>query len=81
MGTVKLRGADATGALQASDPGLLGLLHPMWQALLGLAVVLLVVVAGWRLLARRGPSRMTRAVLAAGFTVVAVVLLSSWCSG
>lgn len=78
MGPVRLR--DAASALPATDPGLLGLLHPMWQAVIGLAVALLVVVAGWRLLTRGGPSRMTRAVLASGFTVVAVVLLASWCS-
>lgn len=79
MGPVRLRAGEAAATLSASDPGLLGLLHPMWQALLGVAVVLLVVVAGWRLLARGGPSRMTRAVLVAG-AIVAVVLLASWCS-
>lgn len=80
MGAVRFPGG-VVDALPATDPGLLGLLHPMWQAVLGVAVVLLVVVAGGRLLARRGPSRMTRAVLATAFTIVVVIVLASWCSG
>ena len=59
---------------------LLGLLLPFWQLVIG-AFVLVVVLASVRRLARRGPSRMTTALLIiavaiAGFTVVGVLLES-----
>lgn len=49
--------------------GLLGLLSPGWQLVLGVCVAVAVVVAGFRLV-RRGPSRMTKAM-----GVTALILL------
>ncbi|MFE9695012.1 hypothetical protein [Micromonospora sp. NPDC005806] len=61
-----------------AEEALLGLLLPFWQLVIG-AFVLVVVLASVRRLARRGPSRMTTALLItaaaiAGFTVVGVLL-------
>ncbi|PWU43381.1 hypothetical protein DLE60_14525 [Micromonospora globispora] len=63
-----------------AEETLLGLLLPFWQLVIG-AFVLFVVLASVRRLARRGPSRMTTALLItaaaiAGFTVVGVLLES-----
>ncbi|MGC1210724.1 MAG: hypothetical protein WA890_05540 [Micromonospora sp.] len=63
-----------------AEEALLGLLLPFWQLVIG-AFVLFVVLASVRRLARRGPSRMTTALLItaaaiAGFTVVGVLLES-----
>jgi hypothetical protein len=56
--------------------GLLGLLHPMWQALI--AVCLLVVtVLGLRRLAQRGPARMTNALFLTGFLIVAITVVGT----
>jgi hypothetical protein len=56
--------------------GLLGLLHPMWQALI--AVCLLVVtILGLRRLAARGPARMTNALLLTGFLIVAITVVGT----
>ncbi|MEU3455753.1 hypothetical protein ABZ671_19450 [Micromonospora sp. NPDC006766] len=59
---------------------LLGLLMPFWQLVIG-GFVLFVVLMSVGRLARRGPSRMTTALLItalaiAGFTVVGVLLES-----
>ncbi|SCG38510.1 hypothetical protein GA0070609_0588 [Micromonospora echinaurantiaca] len=61
----------------AADP-LLGLLLPFWQLVIG-AFVLFVVLVSIARLARRGPSRMSTALLVtaaaiAGFAVVGVLL-------
>ena len=59
-----------TGVSNVAADGLLGLLHPVWQALI--AVCLLVVtVLGLRRLAARGPARMTNALFVTGFLIVA----------
>ncbi|MFC0031899.1 hypothetical protein ACFFMM_20470 [Micromonospora chaiyaphumensis] len=63
-----------------AEEALLGLLLPFWQLVIG-AFVLVVVLASVRRLARRGPSRMTTALVVtavaiAGFTVVGVLLES-----
>ncbi|MEV1143590.1 hypothetical protein [Micromonospora sp. NPDC049799] len=61
-----------------AEDALLGLLLPIWQLVIG-ALVLVAVLASVRRLARRGPSRMTTALLVtaaaiAGFAVVGVLL-------
>ncbi|MEV4546253.1 hypothetical protein [Micromonospora echinaurantiaca] len=61
----------------AADP-LLGLLLPFWQLVIG-AFVLFVVLVSIARLARRGPSRMSTALLVtaaaiAGFALVGVLL-------
>jgi len=65
-------------AATLAEETLLGLLMPFWQLVIGGFVVFVVVVSVGRL-ARRGPSRMTTALLItalaiAGFTVVGVLL-------
>jgi hypothetical protein len=63
--------------------GLLGLLHPAWQALIALTL-LVVTVLGVRRLASRGPARMTNALLLTGFLIVAVTVVGTLavsCSG
>ncbi|SBT49784.1 hypothetical protein [Micromonospora narathiwatensis] len=65
-------------AATLAEETLLGLLMPFWQLVIGGFVVFVVVVSVGRL-ARRGPSRMTTALLVtalaiAGFTVVGVLL-------
>ncbi|PSK62453.1 hypothetical protein B0E53_05649 [Micromonospora sp. MH33] len=67
-------------ATTLAEEALLGLLLPFWQLVIG-AFVLVVVLASVRRLARRGPSRMTTALLVtavaiAGFTVLGVLLES-----
>ena len=61
-----------------AEETLLGLLLPFWQLVIGAFVLFIVLVSVGRL-ARRGPSRMTTALLItalaiAGFTVVGVLL-------
>jgi hypothetical protein len=52
--------------------GLAGLVAPAWQATIGVCVLAVTVVAG-RTLARRGPSRMNRAVLVCGLAILGVL--------
>ncbi|WP_446216483.1 hypothetical protein [Micromonospora sp. IBHARD004] len=71
---------DDVSPAQAAEEALLGLLLPFWQLVIG-GFVLFVVLVSVRRLARRGPSRMTTALLVtaaaiAGFTVVGVLLES-----
>ncbi|MGH3713332.1 MAG: hypothetical protein ACRDT4_07720 [Micromonosporaceae bacterium] len=54
---------------------LLGLLHPGWRFVIGVAVALAVVAAGWRLL-QRGPSRMTNAIGVVLLMLAALVLVT-----
>jgi hypothetical protein len=61
-----------------AEDALLGLLLPVWQLVIAV-LVLFAVVASVRRLARRGPSRMTTALLVtaaaiAGLAVVGVLL-------
>ncbi|MEU2615725.1 hypothetical protein ABZ570_29775 [Micromonospora sp. NPDC007271] len=63
-----------------AEETLLGLLLPFWQLVIG-AFVVFVVLGSVGRLARRGPSRMTTALLVtalaiAGFAVVGVLLES-----
>jgi hypothetical protein len=57
-----------------ADDALLGLLGPFWQLVIGVCLVVVTIVAGHRLL-MRGPSRMSRAIVVAGGTVIGIVLL------
>lgn len=54
--------------------GLAGLLAPAWQGAIGVCALVAVVVAG-RSLARRGWSRMNRAVAATGAAILGLVLI------
>lgn len=54
-----------------AQDALLNLLLPFWQMLIGLCVLAAVVVVGVRL-ARRGPSRLTTALLVTGGAVVGI---------
>lgn len=63
-----------------AEDALLGLLLPFWQMVIGAFVLAVVLLSVGRLL-RRGPSRMTTALLVtaaaiAGFTVLGVLLES-----
>ena len=62
---------------------LLGMLHPAWQTLIAVAL-LVVTILGVRRLAARGPARMTTAVLVTGGLIIAVTVLGTLvvsCSG
>lgn len=72
--------ADLPGspATVLAEEAMLGLLLPFWQLVIAV-FVLFAVVASVRRLARRGPSRMTTALLVtaaaiAGLTVIGVLL-------
>jgi hypothetical protein len=54
--------------------GLLSLLFPLWQGVIGGCVVAVVLVSTHRLLGR-GPSRMSRALVVTGGAAVAVAVL------
>lgn len=63
-----------------AEEALLGLLLPFWQLVIGAFVLVVVLLSIGRLL-RRGPSRMTTALLVtaaaiAGFAVIGVLLES-----
>jgi hypothetical protein len=65
-------------AATLAEETLLGLLLPFWQLVIGAFVLFVVLVSVGRLV-RRGPSRMTTALLItaaaiAGFTVIGVLL-------
>lgn len=57
-----------------SQDALLGLLFPVWQLVIGVAVLVTVVLCSRRLL-RRGPSRMTRALIVTGSAVIGLATL------
>jgi hypothetical protein len=62
---------------------LLSLLHPAWQTLIAVCL-LIVTILGLRRLAARGPARMTTAVLVTGGLIVALTVLGTLavsCSG
>jgi hypothetical protein len=54
--------------------GLAGLIAPAWQAAIGVIALTVTIVAG-RSLARRGRSRMNRAVVVSGVAIVGLVAL------
>ena len=55
------------------DGGLLSLLYPVWQGVIGGCVLVVVIAAGARLI-RRGPSRMGRALVVLGLLLVVLWL-------
>jgi hypothetical protein len=63
-----------------SQDGLLGLLFPVWQLVIGGCVVVAVVLGGRRLL-RRGPSRMTRALIVSGAAALGLATLGLLLAG
>jgi hypothetical protein len=63
-----------TDAPVGAQDALLSLLLPIWQVAIGLCVVAAVVVVGVRL-ARRGPSRVSTALLLTGGAVVTVCVI------
>jgi hypothetical protein len=58
----------------SAQDALLNLLLPIWQVAIGLCVLAAVVVVGIRL-ARRGPSRVTTALLLSGAAVAGICAL------
>lgn len=63
-----------SSTLPAAQSALLNLLLPVWQLAIGLCVLAAVVVGAVRL-ARRGPSRVTTALLITGGAVAAICVL------
>ena len=57
-----------------SQDALLGLLFPVWQLAIGVAVLATVALSTRRLL-RRGPSRMTRALIVTGGAALGLATL------
>jgi hypothetical protein len=57
-----------------SDDALLGLLFPVWQLVIG-GCVLVTVAFGVRRLLRRGPSRMTSALIVTGGAALGLTAL------
>ncbi|MFC0098193.1 hypothetical protein ACFFKH_11705 [Micromonospora marina] len=57
-----------------AEDALLGLLLPFWQLVIG-AVVLAVLLLSVRRLARRGPSRMTTALLITAGAIAGIAAL------
>jgi hypothetical protein len=74
--------ADQSGILSgapAQPPvadALLGLLHPAWQALIAICL-LVVTLLGIRRLAVRGPARVTNALFFTGFLIVAITVVGT----
>ena len=56
--------------------GLLGLLHPMWQALIAVSLLVVTILGLGRLLAR-GPARMTNALVVTGLLIVAITVVGT----
>ncbi|HWH32407.1 MAG TPA: hypothetical protein VNU01_07010 [Egibacteraceae bacterium] len=59
---------------------LLGLLLPLWQIAIAVCVVV-VLIGSVRRLARRGPSRMTTALVVTGGAVLALAMIGWLLSG
>lgn len=66
---------QSAGVRNSAAEGLLGLLHPAWQALIAVCL-LIVTLLGIRRLASRGPARVTNAVIFTGFLVLAVTVVA-----
>ena len=66
--------AGVTDRGSTAQDALLNLLLPIWQVAIGVCVLAAVVVVGIRL-ARRGPSRVTTALLLTGGAVAGICLL------
>jgi hypothetical protein len=63
-----------------SQDALLDLLFPVWQLLIGACVLITVALSARRLL-RRGPSRMTRALIVTGGAAVGLAALGLLLAG
>jgi hypothetical protein len=68
-----------TSRILAED-ALLSMLFPLWQLVIGVCVVLVVALSARRL-ARRGPSRMTTAVIVSGAAVLGITALGLLLNG
>jgi hypothetical protein len=77
-------GAEQFASMNVTSyDGLLGPLHPAWQAFIAICV-LVVTLLGIRRLAVRGPARVTNAVFFTGFLIVAITVVGTLvvsCSG
>lgn len=65
---------DPSPVPAVAEDALLGLLLPFWQLVIG-AVVLAVLLLSVRRLARRGPSRMTTALLITAAAIAGIAAL------
>jgi hypothetical protein len=63
-----------------SQDALLGQLFPLWQLTIGACVLVTVVLCTRRLL-RRGPSRMTRALIVTGGAALGLAVLGVLLAG
>jgi hypothetical protein len=61
-------------ATTLAEEALLGLLMPLWQLVIG-AVVLVVILVSVGRLARRGPSRMSTALLVTAAAIAGLAVL------
>jgi hypothetical protein len=62
---------------------LLSLLHPAWQALIAVCLLVVTVLGIWRI-AERGPARMKNGLLVTGLLIVAIAVIGTLavsCSG
>lgn len=57
-----------------AEDALLGLLLPIWQLVIG-ALVLFAVIASIQRLARRGPSRMTTALVVTAAAIIGLAVV------
>jgi len=64
------------GGVTLAADALLGLLHPFWQALIAICLLVVTLIGVQRLLAR-GPARMTNALVVVGFLIVATTVLGA----
>ena len=60
----------------SAPDGLLGLLHPAWQALIAGCLVVVTILGLWRI-AVRGPARMANALFLTGFLIVALTVVGT----
>jgi hypothetical protein len=77
--TVPTRGGHSARTT-ATDDGLLAMLAPVWQIVIGTCVLVVVIAASARL-ALRGRSRMTTALLVTGTAAVALAVIGVLTSG
>jgi len=63
------------GMRVTAEDALLGLLFPIWQAVIAVCLLIVMIVAGHRLM-MRGPSRMSRAIVLAGGAIVGVLMVA-----
>ena len=76
----QLNGQMAMARTMVNDNGLLGTLAPIWQIVIGVCVLVVLVATSVRL-ARRGPSRMTTALLVTGAAVICLTVIGILTNG